>query len=241
MRSVLEWLWFVNRLGKPGKWIAADLYLEHLNYWVKVCSPHIDGNKHLPQFQRVFIASGNGVTVEYIINKGSAPVEAFRDISHLVANFFGDPDRERRSKEVKFQEDLQVLVEEMEQKKLHTVSATRRFIAATVKPLKAKKPKNPQPLKSAVFDVQVAGAEIWQNGSFSDFLHSTTYDPALGYPLGHLDVHDTQLNNGTVFDSETNPLVADSFEDLHGDEGDAIGLGGIGGGGEYSTGEILVG
>lgn len=77
MRSVLERLWFVNRLGKPGRWIAADLYLEHLNYWVKVCSPHIDGNKHLPQFQRVFIASGNGVTVEYIINKGSAPVEAF--------------------------------------------------------------------------------------------------------------------------------------------------------------------
>ena len=197
--------------------------------------------KDLPRIQRVFIASGNGVTVEYIIKKGSAPVEAFRDISHLVANFFGDPDRERRSKEVKFQEDLRVLVEEMERKKLQKLSATHRFVAATVKPSKAKKPKKPQPLKSAIFDVQVVGAEIWQNGSFSEFLRSTTYDPALGYPLGHLDTRDTRLNNGTVFDSETNPLVADSYEDLHGDEGDAAGLGGIGGGGEYSTGEILVG
>lgn len=38
VRTVLERLWFVNRRGKYGGWIAADLYLEHLNYWVKVCS-----------------------------------------------------------------------------------------------------------------------------------------------------------------------------------------------------------
>lgn len=35
-RAVLERLWFVNLHGKPGRWIASDLYLEHLNYWVKV-------------------------------------------------------------------------------------------------------------------------------------------------------------------------------------------------------------
>ena len=61
--------------------------------------------------QRVFIAQGSGVTVEYIIQKGSACVEAFHEISHLIANFFGDPDRARRSKEVAFHEDMRVLVE----------------------------------------------------------------------------------------------------------------------------------
>ncbi|KAE9397161.1 hypothetical protein BT96DRAFT_996000 [Gymnopus androsaceus JB14] len=56
----------------------------HLNYWVK----------------RVYVAKGNAVTVEYIIKKGSASVEAFREISHLVANFLVTlihPDVPRRS------------------------------------------------------------------------------------------------------------------------------------------------
>jgi hypothetical protein len=36
LRSALEHSWFYNRWGKPGRFIALDLYLEHLNYWVKV-------------------------------------------------------------------------------------------------------------------------------------------------------------------------------------------------------------
>lgn len=38
LRSALEQSWFVNRWGLPGRWIAADLYLEQLNFWVKVCT-----------------------------------------------------------------------------------------------------------------------------------------------------------------------------------------------------------
>jgi hypothetical protein len=36
LRAALEKSWFVNRWGKPGRWIASDLYLEQLNFWVKV-------------------------------------------------------------------------------------------------------------------------------------------------------------------------------------------------------------
>jgi hypothetical protein len=36
LRKVLERSWFFNRWGKEGRWIAADLYLEQLNFWVKV-------------------------------------------------------------------------------------------------------------------------------------------------------------------------------------------------------------
>ncbi|KAI0724826.1 hypothetical protein C8Q72DRAFT_937123, partial [Fomitopsis betulina] len=35
LRAALERAWFINRWGKPGRWIAADLYLEQCNYWVK--------------------------------------------------------------------------------------------------------------------------------------------------------------------------------------------------------------
>ncbi|TDL28994.1 hypothetical protein BD410DRAFT_847363, partial [Rickenella mellea] len=36
LRNALEQSWFVNRRGLPGCWIAADLYVEQLNFWVKV-------------------------------------------------------------------------------------------------------------------------------------------------------------------------------------------------------------
>ena len=36
LRKALEKSWFVNRWGLDGRWIATDLYLEQLNYWVKV-------------------------------------------------------------------------------------------------------------------------------------------------------------------------------------------------------------
>lgn len=36
MRKALERAWFVNRWGIAGRWIAADLYLEQCNFWVKV-------------------------------------------------------------------------------------------------------------------------------------------------------------------------------------------------------------
>lgn len=36
LRGALERAWFVNRWGLDGRWIAADLYLEQCNFWVKV-------------------------------------------------------------------------------------------------------------------------------------------------------------------------------------------------------------
>ena len=36
LRKALERAWFVNRWGLPGRWIPADLYVEQLNFWIKV-------------------------------------------------------------------------------------------------------------------------------------------------------------------------------------------------------------
>ncbi|KAJ7704166.1 hypothetical protein B0H16DRAFT_719592 [Mycena metata] len=226
LRRALERSWFINRWGKRGRSIASDLYLEQLNFWVK----------------RAFIASGAGVTVEYIIRKGSACVEAFRDVTHMVANFFGDPDRARRSKEVKFNQDLEALVTEMQRRKFHKISATKHFVPAPPKKAPEVAPKNPPPVeaqRSAIVDVFVKGAEEW-NGKFAEFIKSTTYDPALGgYPpaaSSDSSNRDTTLDNGTPFDNLTkNPLTFDSFMDLHTSEhpGEIASSGALGGGGDF--------
>ncbi|KAF7972318.1 hypothetical protein HWV62_18506 [Athelia sp. TMB] len=232
LRLALEKSWFVNRWGEPSRWIASDLYLEQLNFWVK----------------RVFIAQGNGVTIDYIMSKGSACVEAFRDISHNVAHFFGDPNRARRHKEVKFQEDIRLLVEEMVRKNLHVLHKDGHFVPAL--PPKAKKAATaklqPTEPKSAIADAWVMGMQIWQEGKFTDFITSTTYDPALGYPVSS-NINNTSesridtsiFDNGTVFDQTENPFDFEGHEDLHGDEimGGCPGVGGLGGGDEFSTGQ----
>ncbi|KAJ7077663.1 hypothetical protein B0H15DRAFT_915181 [Mycena belliarum] len=227
LRHALERSWFINRWGIRGRSIAADLYLEQLNFWVKV----------------LFVASGAGVTVEYIIRKGSACVEAFRDITHMVANFFGDPDRARRSKEVKFSQDLEALVTEMQKRKFHVLSKAGHFVPAPPKKPPKKLPKNPKPPEppcSAIIDVFVKGAEEW-NGKFIDFIKSTTFDAALGGyppPSESSGPRDTTLDTNTAFDNLTqNPLTYETYTDLHGDdEAQGIsGLGALGGGGDFDS------
>jgi hypothetical protein len=70
---------------------------------------------------------------------------------------------------------------------------------------------------------------------------STTFDPAVGYSITTDDHdHDTRLDSGTVFDNVNNPLEHDSYEDLHADEESEDDVASLGGGGEYSTGEIIL-
>ncbi|PPQ87531.1 LOW QUALITY PROTEIN: hypothetical protein CVT26_005743 [Gymnopilus dilepis] len=178
---------------------------------------------------RVFIAQGNGVTVVYIIRKGSACVEAFRDVTERVSKFFGNPDRSRRPKEISFQEDLRILVEHLGKHNLHKGQPKERPVLAP------QTGKNKAPT-SAIIDVQVEGAGNWQSGKFNDFMRNTTFDSALGYPITE---EDKRLDTGTVFDDTNNPLEHDNFVDVHVEEGDEA-VGSLGGGGEYSTGEILL-
>ncbi|KAK7036387.1 hypothetical protein R3P38DRAFT_2517628 [Favolaschia claudopus] len=223
-QRVLERSWFIHPQGVRGRSIASDLYLERLNFWVK----------------RVFIASGSGVTIEYIIRKGSACVEAFRDITHMVANFFGDPDRGRKSKEVKFTQDIQALVTEMQRRKFHVVSKVPHFVPAPPKKVRknaAQNSKPPEAPRSAIVDVFVKGAEEW-NGKFKDFIKATTFDPALGgYPPAVENSgspRDTTLDTHTVFDNlKRNPLTYDTYTDLHGSDNVTDISGALGGGGDF--------
>ncbi|KAJ7795466.1 hypothetical protein B0H14DRAFT_3554157 [Mycena olivaceomarginata] len=183
LRSALERSWFVNRFGKPGRFIPSDLYLEQLNF-----------------------GSSTGVTVQYIIRKGSACVEAFRDISHLVANFFGDPDRARRSKVVKFYQDIEALISEMQRRKFHVVNAKGHFVPAPPPKKTTKKAVTDDSRRSAIADIFVKGAEEW-NSKFEEFIRTTTYDKELGYPLPTSadKGSDTIPETGTAFDNINNP------------------------------------
>ncbi|KAJ7813607.1 hypothetical protein B0H14DRAFT_3749508 [Mycena olivaceomarginata] len=105
-QAAKEQAWFFNRWGIRGRSIPSDLYLEQNNFWVK----------------RVNIAKGSGVTVKYIIEKGSAPVEAFREVSHQFARTFGFADRARRHKEVDVGQNLRLLTETMIDAQLHVLT-----------------------------------------------------------------------------------------------------------------------
>ena len=153
-------------------------------------------------------------------------MEAFRAVSHAVAQYFGDSDRSRHHKEVKFYEDMRVLVEDMALQGFH-VAKPGRFI-----PGPSRKDGGTSVVQSAIFDVIVSGAEIWSNGKFREYIRATTYDPALGYPVS--DLHTTpdepqhRLRTDTVFDDVmVNPLTHDELEDL---EDGHVGLGGFGSG-----------
>ncbi|KAM5539821.1 hypothetical protein V8D89_006634 [Ganoderma adspersum] len=221
LRAALERAWFVNRWGEPGRWIAADLYLEQCNFWVK----------------RVFIASGNGVTIEYIMRKGLACIEAFRNMSHLMAHLFGDLDQHRHLKEVAFYEDMHVLVQDMTNQKLHILAPKQHFVP------QMKKKKGGQAC-SAIVDSMVLGVEIWQNSKFDDYVHTMAWDPEGGYPIGQETDghHETRYVMDTAFDNcNTNVLEIDKYVDLHGDESTSrkdslTGIGALGGGDEFATG-----
>lgn len=188
---------------------------------------------------------GNGVTIEYIINKGSACIEAFRTVSHVVSAFFGSNDPNRRSKEIAFREDLRVLVEHMEQNELHwritehfiPKVPTSKQVAASAKRAKSSKqaqqPKIPQ---SAVLDVMEEGAHVWHS-RWDEFMQATTYDKAVGWAsstggesLGER-TEDNVLNNDTVFDEPNKLHISfDTEKDVNIDEC------GVGGCDDFDTG-----
>lgn len=174
------------------------------------------------------------MTVEYIISKGSACVEAFRRVSHLMARFFGDPDRHRKSKEAASQEDMRVLVEELDKKDLGGAYKSR-LVPVSAKGQRAARLRAKG--VSAITDVLVAGSEIWAS-KYAEWKRQTTYDPALGY-IGGDESNDpvvVALNNGTVFDHPTRlHLSCDGNIDL-GLLTEAE-MDGVGGGDEFDKGQ----
>ncbi|KAJ7780673.1 hypothetical protein DFH07DRAFT_765191 [Mycena maculata] len=225
MQAAKEQAWFYNRWGIRGRNIVSDLYLEQNNFWVK----------------RVNIAKGSGVTIKYIIEKGPAAVEAFHKVSHKFAGTFGFADHARRHKEVDVGQDLHMLTEIMMDAQLHVLTANHPIYA----PLKVNKVNKkgivaPGLRVRAIIDSFDVGAQILNGGKFREFIRSTTWDPAAGYPVEDPETTldpDDLLVNGLVFDRiDENPLAWDGFNDV--DDGDTHaqrfpGLGALGGGLEH--------
>ncbi|KAJ7663758.1 hypothetical protein DFH06DRAFT_1324275 [Mycena polygramma] len=222
LEIVLQWKYELSPEAQAAKEQACDLYLEQNNFWVK----------------RVNIAKGSGVTIKYIIEKGSAPVEAFREVSHQFARTFGFADRARRHKEVDIGQDLRLLTETMLDAQLHVLTPNRPIYASLKVNKKGQVASGPR--VSAIVDFFDVGAQVLNGGKFHEFIRATAWDPAAGYPVGAPETgpdEDDPLLNGSAFDRvDSNPLGRDGFNDM--DDGDAHsqcypGLGSLGGGMDY--------
>lgn len=177
------------------------------------------------------------MTLKYIIEKGSACVEAFREISHQFSHTFGHSDRAHRHKEVKVEQDLRLLCEDMMKSQLHIQTPDRQILSEAKINRNGKVTTPPQSMIIDSFDV---GSDILNHGKFSEFIRTTCWDPAVGYPA---DPPPITINNdsdilvtGTAYDSrETNPISTEGFSDV--DDGDDLqqrcpGFGSLGGGAE---------
>lgn len=257
-RAAMERAWFVNKFGLPGRWIAADLYIEHLNYWIKVRKAYA---------HREYVAQGSNLTEKYIIEKGSACVEAFREISKHVSKLFGNSERQRRHKEVQFHHDLEALVNDLVSKAIHVLTADRNvYPQGKIDTLSATEDTSdnmdlPNVRKSGVNDLFILGAAALQGGKFNEFIRDSLIDPELGYPLKSSeaqtvdtqddadpdvstasdnthtenDVAEAGLVNPKVIETTQMSNISEADVDLDGvnHEPDCPGIGGLGGGGEY--------
>jgi hypothetical protein len=80
--------------------------------------------------------------------------EAFCAVSHAVSQYFGDLDRSQHHKEVKFYEDMQVLVEDMILQTIH-IAKPGQFI-----PGPSHKDGEATIVQSAIFNVIVQGQRL---------------------------------------------------------------------------------
>ncbi|KZT36483.1 hypothetical protein SISSUDRAFT_1130344 [Sistotremastrum suecicum HHB10207 ss-3] len=166
LREVLEMSWFYNRTGKPGRFIAVDMYLEHLNYWIK----------------RVFISKGSGVTVDNILTKGSTCVEALRSISAKMSAFCGLNRRDRAHKEMSAAADIQALVEALIKEQVHIPTPGRTLWSP---PVRKKGSQKIPPKISSVVDVVANGISWWDAGEIRKYyVINTAWNATEGYPLG---------------------------------------------------------
>lgn len=64
----------------------------------------------------------------------------------------------------------------------------------------------------------MAGADVWQNGKFKEYVHATTYNSTLGYPVTEgqttADEPQERLRTETVFHGVENSLEHENIKDL---------------------------
>lgn len=181
------------------------------------------------------------MTIKHIIEKGSACIEVFRELSHSFARTFGQSDRSRRSNEVNADDDIRALVESLNSGRVHVLTSGRTLLVPVIT---GKGANRTTTFKSSIIDAFDVGTRPLHQGKWPEFLQSTSWDPALGAASrqnneesdGEKEEDGDVLQSGSVFDTRReNPLSIDEFADT--DDGDDLtqrcdGLGGLGGGTE---------
>lgn len=144
-----------------------------------------------------------------------------RSIALMILKYFGNPHKNRKHKEAKFQKDLHALIDDLTKGKVHTLIENRTLLAPPPK----KQPATGVSIRqSSIIDVIAIGAKILNAGGYSQFVQTTTYDNALGYPLDGDDSSESRGGSESVFDGADNPLSIES--EGYGDNSSMSSIGG---------------
>ncbi|KZS96883.1 hypothetical protein SISNIDRAFT_406895 [Sistotremastrum niveocremeum HHB9708] len=181
LKTALEASWFFNATGRPHHFIACDLYVEHLNYWIKV----------------FFVPEGSGLTIQNIIDRGSSCVDALRAISVEVAKFCGVRKVRRKKKEMEAELDIRTLVEMMNKERVHERQQSRVAWQPS---------KGEGPLVSQAIDVVAVGMAGW-NAAARDFVSETAWDAGGGYRVD--DEDELEERDPDSVDAETDAPAED--------------------------------
>jgi hypothetical protein len=88
LQEVIKRMWLVNRWGKDGRFIPIDLYLEHINGFIKVStSDTIFVSLYLIFLQNYYAAHGSAASIDNIIEYASANVKVLRSITQHTTSW----------------------------------------------------------------------------------------------------------------------------------------------------------
>lgn len=164
LQRIAERTWLVNRWGKPGRSIPTDRYLEHNNGFIKVRSlANFGWNAH-NVLQNLFSAAPSCMSMSYVREKGSGPVELLRKLSRDVATYFNVTDVNRKHSEVSKGTDIKALAMDLKDSRVHTL-VPGRLVAPTepvVEEVGSKKKKK----KRGIVDIFTEGKEALESSAF---------------------------------------------------------------------------
>ncbi|KAI1791172.1 hypothetical protein LXA43DRAFT_1142675 [Ganoderma leucocontextum] len=194
LREIVERTWLVNRWGKEGRCIPADLYLEHNNGFLK----------------NMFAAMGSNASIEHIQHKSSACVEVLRDIAHDVSQFFGLNDYRRGHREVSAHGDIMALLVDLGAQNIHTFTSQRHV------PPPPSKSKRTQKRETGVRDVLQEGMFMLTHRNLYRQWLERSGKGGTGLYDGDAEWHndsdvdvDVDIYTGTAFDDPNGTLDVD--------------------------------
>jgi hypothetical protein len=215
LQEVFERTWLVNRWGQKGKFIPIDLYLEHINGFIKVCTHRVYTNisYHSQSPKNYYAAHGSNASIEDIVHFASANVEILRDVTHDTAGWLGMNDPHRKKTEVDNRADIMAICSSLKTSQVHILTPDRLIQGPELKRRKNVKPsKALVERQPGVKDVMKVGRQrLGDEGGYLKWLHrSLAGDTDEGVDEGGEGEEDEdEFDRGTAFDQPEGQIAVE--------------------------------